>query len=161
MSAKHGIEKRKKRHLKFLVFFTILIIIAFVLYIFTNISSEIKKDIVKDDGLLKTSNNSTFELIEITNQSDIKNSNSLLVNGINIAKSANSKYMVSSTVNNNSSENQEKISVVLHLYNSNKAEITTLIFSLDNILANGKSTLFTISDIDLSDCKYYYIAIKE
>lgn len=109
----------------------------------------------------KISAKSSDKLTALSNESKVTNSDKLKSDGITITNSSNDSCMISTTIHNISSKKIKNIKLTLYLYNSNGAEISTFEFSVDSILPSGKSSLFTISQSDLSDAHYYNLTFDK
>lgn len=122
-----------------------------------NSSSEKSSDELSSESSDKQNN----ELIVLSDESTIINSKKLKSDGITITDTSNDSCMISTTIHNISNKKIKNIKLALYLYNSSGAEISSFNFSVDSILPSYKSSLFTISNLDLKEAHYYSLVLKK
>ena len=162
MSGKHSIENKFNIKKYLIIFFTIIFIILAIFLIYNKYKNINSTDAFTSasENNSETKNNLSLNLIELNAESEISNYNNLISSGIKIQSKEDNSYKISSSIKNTATVPQEKCNINLKLYNSEKEEITSIDFLIDAILPDSKTTLLTISTLDLSDCSYYVLAAE-
>lgn len=172
-------EKEKKSMPKlfkyFLILFFLIVIvfsilfyliktnkIAFLSGFFDNLKfSDVEITKNKKATVDTVDNSPTFGLTSLNKNQTIINSDKLIADSINITKSSNVTYMISTTINNKSNKAVKKIKLKLYLYNAKQEEISSYNYSIDLIQKGGNSTMFSISNDDLSKATYYKLELNK
>ena len=124
-----------------------------------NVSNQSNSDEISNAKTNTITKKSEKGFLNLSDSSTVLDSDNLISSGISITKS-NENYMISTTIKNNSKKKINNLKLTLHLYNSEENEISTFNFSIDTISKNSKSTLFTVSNLDLSKAIYYTLNLN-
>lgn len=129
--------------------------------IYENLDNNSSSEKSSDELSSESSDKQNNELIVLLDESTIINSKKLKSDGITITDTSNDSCMISTTIHNISNKKIKNIKLALYLYNSSGAEISSFNFSVDSILPSYKSSLFTISNLDLKEAHYYSLVLKK